>query len=92
MQSAPRGFQRFGKPSSLGQGGGEGAKNDRVFSAGQFIGLPGQFHRFVTVAQRGLRSSGQEPGQIVLGFHIGWFNLQRQLELGRSLRPTLPFW
>ena len=66
-----RRFHRFGKPPGLGQGGGKGVENDRIFPAGQRIGLPGQLHRLVAVAQRRLRASGQEPspGRSKKAFH-----------------------
>ena len=49
-QSVLRRFRCFGKPPGFGQGGGKGVENDRVFSAGQLIGLLGQFHRVAAFA------------------------------------------
>ncbi len=81
-QGALRRFHRFGKPPGFGEGGGEGVENDRILPAGQCIGLPGQFDRLVAVAQRRLRTGGEEPSQIILNPWIGWFELQRLLEMG----------
>ena len=82
VQGALRGFHRFGKPPGFGQSGGEDVENAKIVSAGQPIGLPGQFHRLVAVAQRRLWRSGQQPGQIALDRWIGWFELQRLLKMG----------
>ena len=65
-QGALRRFHRFGKAPGLREGRGQGVKHNRVLPAGKGAGLAGQRHRFVAVAQGGLRRSGQEPGEIVL--------------------------
>jgi len=41
LQSALRGFDRFGKSPGLGVDGGEGGKNDQVLSTGKPIRLAG---------------------------------------------------
>ena len=66
VQSLLRGLNRIVEPPGLGVGGREGLENDRVFAAGERAGLPGQFHRFCSVAQRCLRRSGQQPRQNIL--------------------------
>ena len=60
-------------------------EDDRILCAGRRVGLRGQFERHVAIAQRRLRTSGEEPCQIVFDPRIGWVDLQRIPVLGDRL-------
>jgi hypothetical protein len=78
------------KSPRLGQRGGKGSKKEGVLSASPIISLPGQFYCQATVAQRCLRASGQEPGEVVLDFRLARRDLKRLLELRYRLSHFSP--
>ena len=90
-QGAPGGFHGLGELAGLGVGGGQRVEIIRILPAGEPVHLPGQLDGFDAVAQRGLRTGGQQPGQIVSRPQGSGLDNQGLLIMSDGLGP-LPLW